>query len=135
MRFCNILNDLQVHINSICFLQTRRSIIRPNPGFFRQLVDYEMKLFGTPSVKMVWNAAAGGTIPDLYEPEYNNTLNFLNKYGVQNDRQPLTTIHKITTANGKSNNSGNNSIIGSSSNNKSHATTHSLGNRSGFLFY
>lgn len=31
----------------------------------------------------MWNDAAGGFIPDLYEPEYNNTLIFLQKYGLQ----------------------------------------------------
>jgi hypothetical protein len=35
---------------------------------------------------MVWNAAAAGNIPDLYEPEYNNTLAFLKKYGCQQGR-------------------------------------------------
>ncbi len=49
-------------------------------------VDYETRLLGCSSVKMVWNAAAGGYIPDLYEPEYNNTLQFLKKYGLQSDR-------------------------------------------------
>jgi len=49
-------------------------------------VDYESRLFGVSSVKMVWNAAAGGHIPDVYEPEYNNTLMFLKKYGLQHDR-------------------------------------------------
>ena len=48
-------------------------------------VDYEQRLFGTTTVQMVWNAAAGGHIPDLYEPEYNNTLMFLKKYGLQNN--------------------------------------------------
>ncbi|XP_021957946.1 dual specificity protein phosphatase 14 [Folsomia candida] len=68
------------------FVKARRCCIRPNVGFFRQLVDYESRLMGCTSVKMVWNAAAGGYIPDVYEPEYNNTLLFLKKYGLQSDR-------------------------------------------------
>jgi len=67
-------------------VKARRPIIRPNVGFFRQLVDYESRITGMSTVKMVWNAAAGGHIPDLYEPEYNNTLMFLQKYGLQSDR-------------------------------------------------
>lgn len=67
-------------------VKARRHVIRPNVGFFRQLVDYETRLFGTATVKMVWNDAAAGFIPDLYEPEYNNTLLFLQKYGLQTGR-------------------------------------------------
>lgn len=40
-------------------LQSCRPIVRPNPGFFRQLIDYESRLFGKATVKMGWNAAAG----------------------------------------------------------------------------
>lgn len=43
-------------------------------------------MLGASTVKMVWNDAAGGFIPDLYEPEYNNTLLFLQKYGLQTGR-------------------------------------------------
>lgn len=62
-------------------LQARRHIIRPNPGFFRQLIEYEARLLGTNTVSMVWNQAAGGHIPDLYEHEYSNTLSYMAKYG------------------------------------------------------
>lgn len=61
-------------------VKMRRQIIRPNPGFFRQLVEYENRLTGLNSVSMIYNVAAAGYIPDIYEPEYNNTLMFLNKY-------------------------------------------------------
>jgi len=64
------------------YIKSRRPIIRPNAGFFRQLVEYEQRLLGSASVKMVWNEAAGGYIPDLYEPEYKNTILFLGKYGL-----------------------------------------------------
>lgn len=67
-------------------VKARRPIIRPNPGFFRQLVEFEMRLYGCPTVRMVWNEAAGGQIPDVYEPEYNNTVNFIKKYGAHMDR-------------------------------------------------
>ncbi|XP_007529367.1 dual specificity protein phosphatase 18 [Erinaceus europaeus] len=44
-----------------------RPIIRPNLGFWEQLVRYELQLLGRNSVHMVSSAA--GTVPDLYEPE------------------------------------------------------------------
>lgn len=42
-----------------------RPIIRPNCGFWKQLIDYERSLRGTNSVMMV--ASPLGQIPDLYE--------------------------------------------------------------------
>ncbi len=46
------------------YVKSRRSVIRPNVGFFRQLIDYEKKLFGSASVKMVTSPL--GVIPDVY---------------------------------------------------------------------
>ncbi|KAI3353678.1 hypothetical protein L3Q82_004924 [Scortum barcoo] len=43
----------------------RPVIIRPNGGFWRQLIEYERKLFGRNSVKMVQTPY--GVIPDVYE--------------------------------------------------------------------
>ncbi|XP_026795388.1 dual specificity protein phosphatase 18 isoform X1 [Pangasianodon hypophthalmus] len=42
-----------------------RPIIRPNSGFWKQLIDYERSLRGANSVMMV--ASPLGQIPDLYE--------------------------------------------------------------------
>ncbi|XP_027001549.1 dual specificity protein phosphatase 18 [Tachysurus fulvidraco] len=42
-----------------------RPIIRPNSGFWKQLIDYEHSLHGTSSVMMV--ASPLGQVPDLYE--------------------------------------------------------------------
>ena len=33
-------------------VREKRSIIRPNPGFWKQLVEYEDSLFGTNTVEM-----------------------------------------------------------------------------------
>lgn len=49
-----------------------RPIIRPNCGFWKQLIDYELNLRGTNSVMMV--ASPLGQIPDVYEK---NTRNFI----------------------------------------------------------
>ncbi|XP_028906204.1 dual specificity protein phosphatase 18 [Ornithorhynchus anatinus] len=44
-----------------------RPIVRPNSGFWEQLIHYEFKLFGKNSVRMV--GSPFGPIPDVYEKE------------------------------------------------------------------
>lgn len=54
------------------FLKSRRPVVHPNNGFFRQLIDYEVKLFGSASVEMVEVPSLGpayGLIPDIYLEE------------------------------------------------------------------
>ena len=48
-------------------VKSRRPFIRPNLGFWRQLVEYENSLFGRTSVKIVPSSI--GFIPDIYENE------------------------------------------------------------------
>ncbi|XP_070762403.1 dual specificity protein phosphatase 14 isoform X1 [Enoplosus armatus] len=47
------------------WVKARRPVIRPNGGFWRQLIEYERKLFGRNSVKMVQTPY--GVIPDVYD--------------------------------------------------------------------
>lgn len=47
------------------YVRSKRPIIRPNVGFWRQLIDYERKLFGRTTVKMINSIA--GPIPDIYK--------------------------------------------------------------------
>ncbi|KAK7494804.1 hypothetical protein BaRGS_00013931 [Batillaria attramentaria] len=49
-----------------------RSVIHPNVGFWRQLVEYERRLFGRNTVKMVPSAI--GLIPDVYTKETENMV-------------------------------------------------------------
>ncbi|XP_069769093.1 dual specificity protein phosphatase 14-like [Narcine bancroftii] len=49
------------------WVRSRRPIIRPNPGFWRQLVDYERQLFGKNSIHMVPTPL--GMVPDIYQRE------------------------------------------------------------------
>ncbi|NP_001280086.1 dual specificity protein phosphatase 14 isoform X1 [Callorhinchus milii] len=56
------------------WVKSRRPIIRPNVGFWRQLIEYERKLFGKNSVKMVQSPI--GVIPDIYEKETRNLTPF-----------------------------------------------------------
>lgn len=44
-----------------------RPIVRPNRGFWEQLVRYEFQLFGRNTVRMV--SSPVGRIPDIYEKE------------------------------------------------------------------
>jgi atypical dual specificity phosphatase len=49
------------------YVKSRRPFIRPNLGFWQQLVDYEYRLFKFNSVKLI--ASNIGPIPDIYENE------------------------------------------------------------------
>ncbi|XP_016307395.1 dual specificity protein phosphatase 18 [Sinocyclocheilus anshuiensis] len=48
-------------------LKSLRPIVRPNSGFWRQLIEYELKLHGKNTVSMINSPV--GHIPDLYERE------------------------------------------------------------------
>lgn len=48
-------------------LKSARSVVHPNHGFFRQLINYERKLFKTVTVKMV--TSREGLMPDIYKKE------------------------------------------------------------------
>ncbi|KAL3883751.1 hypothetical protein ACJMK2_029985 [Sinanodonta woodiana] len=52
------------------YIKKRRPVIRPNTGFWRQLIEFERRLFGSTSVKMV--SSSIGPIPDVYKEETRN---------------------------------------------------------------
>ncbi|RWS01708.1 dual specificity protein phosphatase 14-like protein [Dinothrombium tinctorium] len=55
------------------FVRDKRSIIRPNCGFFEQLIAYEKRLFGKTTVKMVLLKGLDGFeiwIPDVYADDH-----------------------------------------------------------------
>ncbi len=54
------------------FLKAKRPVIRPNPGFFRQLIDYERKVHGKSTVSMIDSPI--GMIPDLYKEDTRNMV-------------------------------------------------------------
>ncbi|CAG4936815.1 unnamed protein product [Colias eurytheme] len=62
-------------------MKRRRPQIRPNTGFFKQLIKYEERLFGEASVKMVYCEAIDKEIPDVYEPDYSGMTWFRQRYG------------------------------------------------------
>lgn len=47
------------------FVQKHRSIIHPNPGFWKQLVEYEKAIYGENTVQMI--KSSKGLIPDIYK--------------------------------------------------------------------
>ncbi|KAM4808289.1 dual specificity protein phosphatase 18-like isoform 1-T2 [Rhinophrynus dorsalis] len=56
------------------WLKSCRPIIRPNIGFWKQLISYEMTLFGKNTVTIIDSPI--GPIPDIYEEETKNMVPF-----------------------------------------------------------
>ncbi|XP_051277711.1 dual specificity protein phosphatase 18 [Dicentrarchus labrax] len=54
------------------WVKTCRPMVRPNNGFWEQLIGYEMELRGCNSVRMV--PSSMGQIPDIYEEEAKNMM-------------------------------------------------------------
>ncbi|KAM4616147.1 dual specificity protein phosphatase 18 [Polymixia lowei] len=54
------------------WVKSRRPIVRPNVGFWKQLIRYESKLRGCTTVRMV--SSCIGEIPDIYVEETKNML-------------------------------------------------------------
>uniref|UniRef100_A0A8D0HRF3 Dual specificity phosphatase 21 n=1 Tax=Sphenodon punctatus TaxID=8508 RepID=A0A8D0HRF3_SPHPU len=54
-------------VNAHAWLKSCRPIIRPNSGFWQQVIQYEYKVFGRNTVRMI--SSPFGIIPDLYENE------------------------------------------------------------------
>lgn len=61
------------------FVKAKRPKIKPNCGFFKQLIDYEKTLFGSNTVDMVFNETVKMEIPDVYDVNYQNPFLLVNK--------------------------------------------------------
>ncbi|KAJ8952098.1 hypothetical protein NQ314_007591, partial [Rhamnusium bicolor] len=61
------------------FVKLRRTRIKPNCGFFKQLIEYEKQLFGSNSVHMVFNEFVQMEIPDVYDSQYRIITNYTKK--------------------------------------------------------
>jgi atypical dual specificity phosphatase len=59
-------------IEAHTFLKEKRKLIRPNLGFWSQLVDFEYSLHGENTVKMVEFKEGWGKIPDIYSEQFEN---------------------------------------------------------------
>uniref|UniRef100_A0AAG5DBD6 Protein-tyrosine-phosphatase n=1 Tax=Anopheles atroparvus TaxID=41427 RepID=A0AAG5DBD6_ANOAO len=51
-------------------IKAKRPQIRPNVSFVKQLMEFELKLYGTRTVTMVYCHALDQELPDIYEPEF-----------------------------------------------------------------
>ena len=60
------------------WVKARRPIIRPNSGFWKQLIEYEHKLRGISTVKMIMSSV--GELPDLYEKEVKDMVALRNLF-------------------------------------------------------
>ncbi|XP_055376796.1 dual specificity protein phosphatase 18-like [Condylostylus longicornis] len=67
------LRDAYLHVKNA------RPQIRPNLGFFQQLLEYEEELRGEKSVKMIFVKSLDREIPDVFEPEYRAMEEFYQK--------------------------------------------------------
>ncbi|GCC43006.1 hypothetical protein chiPu_0027272 [Chiloscyllium punctatum] len=56
------------------WVRSRRPVIRPNYGFWRQLIDYERRIFGKNTVRMVPSPL--GMVPSVYEKEVRGLMPF-----------------------------------------------------------
>ena len=54
-------------------VKARRSVIRPNSGFFKQLIEYEKKLFNGKSTVSIVSSNIG-PIPDVYEAQVKDMM-------------------------------------------------------------
>ncbi|XP_041643801.1 dual specificity protein phosphatase 18 [Cheilinus undulatus] len=54
------------------WMKTCRPMVRPNNGFWKQLIKYELELRGCNSVRIV--SSSMGEIPDIYEEEARNMM-------------------------------------------------------------
>lgn len=76
------------------WVKARRPVIRPNGGFWRQLIDYERKLFGKNSVKMVQTPY--GVIPDIYERDRRSLAPYWGLWRVLLDRWKCALVGNST---------------------------------------
>ncbi|GJQ86525.1 hypothetical protein Trydic_g10425 [Trypoxylus dichotomus] len=60
-------------------VKLKRPMIRPNCGFFRQLIEYEKLLYESTTVTMVYNETVKMEIPDVYDCDYRNIVSFRRK--------------------------------------------------------
>ncbi|KAL1460541.1 hypothetical protein WDU94_012518 [Cyamophila willieti] len=58
------------------YLRSLRPCIRPNLGFFKQLIEFEKRFYPESSVEIVYCDAAQTYIPSVYEEEYKNMVTY-----------------------------------------------------------
>lgn len=74
-------------------VKKRRPVIRPNVGFWRQLIDFERRLYGKNTVKMIPSGI--GPIPDIYREETRNMVWFPSRSQSYNPYNTLSSRSRI----------------------------------------
>lgn len=67
------------------YVKLKRPRIKPNCGFFKQLIEYEKQLYGCNTVHMVFNEFVQMEIPDVYDSEYKLISHFTKKRRMSRD--------------------------------------------------
>ena len=84
-------------------VKKRRPVIHPNVGFWKQLIEYERRLFGRNTVKMI--ASGIGPIPDVYKEEVRNMVWFPSARQPPRVQQPPLPVNQYNTTYSQSYNS------------------------------
>uniref|UniRef100_A0A1L8E3D4 Putative dual specificity phosphatase n=1 Tax=Nyssomyia neivai TaxID=330878 RepID=A0A1L8E3D4_9DIPT len=66
--------------DAFLYVKATRPQIRPNVGFFRQLIAYESEILGLSTVSMIFIEAIGQEVPDVYAPQYKAMEQFYMKH-------------------------------------------------------
>ncbi|XP_055689171.1 dual specificity protein phosphatase 18-like [Lutzomyia longipalpis] len=66
--------------DAFLYVKATRPQIRPNVGFFRQLIAYETEILGLSTVSMIFIEAIGQEVPDVYAPQYKAMEQFYRKH-------------------------------------------------------
>lgn len=99
-------------------VKSKRSFIRPNLGFWQQMVGYELSLFGINSVKIIPSNI--GFIPDIYEQEVKN-MQWDRQMGMppsprQSQQQPQPSSHSNNQVSNNYNNFARDKLNNNSNN-------------------
>ncbi|XP_059616690.1 dual specificity protein phosphatase 18-like [Phlebotomus argentipes] len=66
--------------DAFLYVKSTRPQIRPNVGFFRQLIAYEEEVLELSTVSMIFIEAIGQEVPDVYAPQYQAMEEFYRKH-------------------------------------------------------
>uniref|UniRef100_A0AC35TS95 Protein-tyrosine-phosphatase n=1 Tax=Rhabditophanes sp. KR3021 TaxID=114890 RepID=A0AC35TS95_9BILA len=86
------------------FVKSKRPIVRPNVGFWKQMVEYEKRLFGHSSVSMLHTEHCDLPIPDVY---INDLRKHVSTKIEESRRKPLTNFSDYAKRRGYSASVGN----------------------------
>ncbi|GAB0099704.1 dual specificity protein phosphatase 18 [Sergentomyia squamirostris] len=76
-----LVRHLQMTLrDAFLYVKATRPQIRPNVGFFHQLISYEATQLGLTTVSMIFIEAIAREVPDVYAPQYTAMEEFYRKH-------------------------------------------------------